>query len=175
MLVTPTPDLGKVLNAMQVGVMLGRPAQGAKCRWGVAQCVMYDRCPHKYQAFNNEGHANRVFCMQEMKIEGEVNLATAVQIAQLALKHRQNKNQRQRVVIFIGSPIAEDKVRRWWAEVLLHRLSFRGGADVGGCVELEVCGWPASPRAPSLTLPVLPRSACPAFCAGLAGEDRQEA
>ena len=32
------------------------------------------------------------------------------QIAQLALKHRQNKNQRQRIVIFIGSPIVEDKV-----------------------------------------------------------------
>lgn len=61
-LVTPTPDLGKVLNAMQ-----------------------------------------------EMKIEGEVNLSTAVQIAQLALKHRENKNQRQRIVVFVGSPIAEDK------------------------------------------------------------------
>lgn len=61
-LVTPTPDLGKVLNAMQ-----------------------------------------------EMKIEGSVNLATAVQIAQLALKHRENKNQRQRVVIFVGSPICEEK------------------------------------------------------------------
>lgn len=48
--------------------------------------------------------------LQELKIEGDVNLATAVQIAQLALKHRQNKNQRQRVVIFIGSPIAEDQV-----------------------------------------------------------------
>lgn len=61
-LVTPTPDLGKVLNAMQ-----------------------------------------------QMKIEGEVNLSTAVQIAQLALKHRENKNQRQRIVVFVGSPIAEDK------------------------------------------------------------------
>lgn len=28
---------------------------------------------------------------------------------QLALKHRQNKNQRQRVVVFVGSPIAEDE------------------------------------------------------------------
>jgi 26S proteasome regulatory subunit N10 len=27
----------------------------------------------------------------------------------LALKHRQNKSQRQRVVIFSGSPIAEDE------------------------------------------------------------------
>lgn len=61
-LVTPTPDLGKVLNAMQ-----------------------------------------------EMKIEGQVHLSTAVQIAQLALKHRENKNQRQRVVVFVGSPIAEEK------------------------------------------------------------------
>lgn len=61
-LVTPTPDLGKVLNAMQ-----------------------------------------------QMKIEGQVNLSTAVQIAQLALKHRENKNQRQRVVLFIGSPIMENK------------------------------------------------------------------
>ena len=25
------------------------------------------------------------------------------------LKHRQNKNQRQRIVVFVGSPIAEDE------------------------------------------------------------------
>lgn len=31
------------------------------------------------------------------------------QVAQLALKHRQNKNQRQRIVVFAGSPIAEDE------------------------------------------------------------------
>ncbi|KFM24172.1 26S proteasome non-ATPase regulatory subunit 4-like protein [Auxenochlorella protothecoides] len=61
-LVTPTTELGKVLNAMM-----------------------------------------------KMDIEGDVHLATAVQIAQLALKHRENKNQRQRIVIFIGSPIQEDK------------------------------------------------------------------
>ncbi len=61
-LVTPTPDLGKVLNSMQ-----------------------------------------------GLEIEGEANLSSAVQIAQLALKHRQNKNQRQRIVLFVGSPIREDK------------------------------------------------------------------
>mmetsp|Transcript_22825 Transcript_22825/g.58498 ORF Transcript_22825/g.58498 Transcript_22825/m.58498 type:complete len:328 (-) Transcript_22825:1316-2299(-) len=61
-LVTPTPDLGKVLHSMH-----------------------------------------------DVEIEGECKLATAVQIAQLCLKHRQNKNQRQRVVIFVGSPVAEDK------------------------------------------------------------------
>mmetsp|Transcript_21323 Transcript_21323/g.46591 ORF Transcript_21323/g.46591 Transcript_21323/m.46591 type:complete len:362 (-) Transcript_21323:453-1538(-) len=61
-LVTPTPDLGKVLN-----------------------------------------------CMTDIEVDGEANFPASVQIAQLALKHRQNKNQRQRIVIFAGSPIAEDK------------------------------------------------------------------
>ncbi|KAG1670530.1 hypothetical protein FOA52_015395 [Chlamydomonas sp. UWO 241] len=61
-LVTPTPDLGKVLN-----------------------------------------------CMTDIDVEPECNLAASVQIAQLALKHRQNKMQRQRIVIFVGSPVAEDK------------------------------------------------------------------
>ncbi len=53
---------------------------------------------------------NRASVLQNLDIEGQANLSSAVQIAQLALKHRQNKNQRQRIVIFIGSPIAEDKV-----------------------------------------------------------------
>lgn len=63
-LVTPTPDLGKVLN-----------------------------------------------CMTDVEIESECNFAASIQIAQLALKHRQNKNQRQRIVIFVGSPMSVDKVR----------------------------------------------------------------
>ena len=34
---------------------------------------------------------------------------TAIQVAQLALKHRQNKNLRQRIIAFVGSPM-EDAV-----------------------------------------------------------------
>ena len=64
MMVTPTPDLSKVLN-----------------------------------------------CMAQIQVEGAfVNVGASVQIAQLALKHRPNKNQRQRIVLFAGSPIDEDKV-----------------------------------------------------------------
>jgi len=48
-------------------------------------------------------------CMHDMKIGGRINLATGIQIAQLALKHRENKNQRQRIVLFVGSPIAESR------------------------------------------------------------------
>lgn len=31
-----------------------------------------------------------------------MNIASAIQVAQLALKHRQNKNQQQRIIVFAG-------------------------------------------------------------------------
>lgn len=43
-----------------------------------------------------------------LPIDGDdAQLFQGVAMAQLALKHRQNKNQRQRVVLFIGSPVPE--------------------------------------------------------------------
>ncbi|KAF3762347.1 regulated by circadian rhythms/ cholesterol metabolic process, partial [Cryphonectria parasitica EP155] len=43
----------------------------------------------------------------QKKIGGEVNLATGIQVASLALKHRQNKTQRQRIVAFVCSPVQD--------------------------------------------------------------------
>lgn len=43
------------------------------------------------------------------KIRGDSHLATGIQIAGLALKHRQNKSQRQRIIVFTCSPIPEDE------------------------------------------------------------------
>eukprot|EP01103_Thecamoeba_quadrilineata_P016418 TRINITY_DN5486_c0_g1_i1.p1 TRINITY_DN5486_c0_g1~~TRINITY_DN5486_c0_g1_i1.p1 ORF type:complete len:372 (+),score=99.12 TRINITY_DN5486_c0_g1_i1:97-1116(+) len=40
-----------------------------------------------------------------IKIGGESNIIVALQVAQLALKNRQNRSQQQRIVIFVGSPI----------------------------------------------------------------------
>ena len=40
-------------------------------------------------------------------MSGTPHLSTGIQIAQLALKHRQNKTQRQRIIIFVASPILE--------------------------------------------------------------------
>lgn len=37
-----------------------------------------------------------------MEVGAEANLAAAIQVAQLALKHRQNKRQQQRIIAFIG-------------------------------------------------------------------------
>jgi len=39
----------------------------------------------------------------------DARASCAPQVAMLALKHRQNKSQRQRVVVFSGSPVAEDE------------------------------------------------------------------
>ncbi|GAB2231925.1 hypothetical protein Droror1_Dr00010944 [Drosera rotundifolia] len=48
-------------------------------------------------------------CLHGLEIGGEMNLGAAIQVAQLALKHRQNKNQRQRIIVFAGSPVNHDK------------------------------------------------------------------
>lgn len=37
-----------------------------------------------------------------LEIGGEMNLTAGIQIAQLALKHRQNKKQKQRIIVFAG-------------------------------------------------------------------------
>lgn len=43
------------------------------------------------------------------KIKGDSHFTTGVNIAALALKHRQNKSQRQRIIVFACSPIEEDE------------------------------------------------------------------
>ncbi|GMY12258.1 26S proteasome non-ATPase regulatory subunit 4 homolog [Fagus crenata] len=48
-------------------------------------------------------------CMHGLEIGGDMNLAAGIQVAQLALKHRQNKKQQQRIIVFAGSPIKHEK------------------------------------------------------------------
>ncbi|KAL2020686.1 hypothetical protein VTK56DRAFT_8082 [Thermocarpiscus australiensis] len=43
------------------------------------------------------------------KIRGSAHLTTGIQIASLALKHRQNKSQRARIIVFVCSPIEENE------------------------------------------------------------------
>ncbi|KAH9545843.1 hypothetical protein CY35_12G068600 [Sphagnum magellanicum] len=44
-----------------------------------------------------------------LEVGGQMNLTSGVQVAQLALKHRQNKHQRQRIILFAGSPVLAEK------------------------------------------------------------------
>ncbi|XP_019444843.1 PREDICTED: 26S proteasome non-ATPase regulatory subunit 4 homolog isoform X2 [Lupinus angustifolius] len=48
-------------------------------------------------------------CMHGLEIGGEMNLAAGIQVAQLALKHRQNKKQQQRIIVFAGGPVKHEK------------------------------------------------------------------
>ena len=48
--------------------------------------------------------------MSDIVIEGKIDMCKSAQKAQLALKHRQNKNQRQRLVMFVGSAVEEPAV-----------------------------------------------------------------
>ncbi|KAL6898132.1 hypothetical protein GGI43DRAFT_385026 [Trichoderma evansii] len=43
------------------------------------------------------------------KIGGESHLKTGIQIATLALKHRQNRSQRQRIIAFVCSPVEDQE------------------------------------------------------------------
>lgn len=49
-------------------------------------------------------------CLFGVKLRGEeAHFINALQIAQLALKHRKNKHMRQRIIVFVASPIVEDE------------------------------------------------------------------
>ncbi|CAE6443754.1 unnamed protein product [Rhizoctonia solani] len=54
-------------------------------------------------------HGKILSALHQTKIGGSVDLATGLNVAQLALKHRQNKNQRQRIIVFLGSPLETDE------------------------------------------------------------------
>jgi hypothetical protein len=45
--------------------------------------------------------------MKEVHVGGKSNFLAALKTAQLVLKNRQNKNQRQRIIMFVGSPVCE--------------------------------------------------------------------
>ena len=49
----------------------------------------------------------------DIEARGAANFVAALQVAQLALKHRKNKNGGQRVVMFIGSPLAGVEEKRF--------------------------------------------------------------
>ncbi|KAL1964837.1 hypothetical protein VTN77DRAFT_6339 [Rasamsonia byssochlamydoides] len=47
--------------------------------------------------------------LHRTKIHGTSHLASSIQVAGLALKHRSEKSQRQRIIVFTCAPIAEDE------------------------------------------------------------------
>ncbi|GLJ38164.1 hypothetical protein SUGI_0776970 [Cryptomeria japonica] len=50
-----------------------------------------------------------IACMHGLEVVEEMNLTSGIQVAQLALKHHQNKEQQKRIIVFARSPIKDDK------------------------------------------------------------------
>ncbi|XP_046658880.1 26S proteasome non-ATPase regulatory subunit 4-like isoform X2 [Homalodisca vitripennis] len=47
--------------------------------------------------------------LHQVQPEGNINLLTGIRIAHLALKHRQGKNHKMRIVAFVGSPVETEE------------------------------------------------------------------
>ncbi|GFY02218.1 26S proteasome non-ATPase regulatory subunit 4 [Trichonephila clavipes] len=46
--------------------------------------------------------------LHQVQPKGYINLCTGIRVAHLALKHRQGKHHKMRIVIFVGSPVDDD-------------------------------------------------------------------
>lgn len=55
-----------------------------------------------------EDIAKILAAFSKVSIGGKTDFCNAIQIAQLSLKHRKNKNGGQRIIAFVGSPVFED-------------------------------------------------------------------
>ncbi|KAK7109919.1 hypothetical protein V1264_013875 [Littorina saxatilis] len=46
--------------------------------------------------------------LHQVQPRGDISFITAVRVAHLALKHRQGRNHKMRIIVFVGSPIEDD-------------------------------------------------------------------
>ncbi|ORZ33241.1 hypothetical protein BCR44DRAFT_1391299 [Catenaria anguillulae PL171] len=74
----------------------------------VALMTMAGKQPEVLVTLTNE-FGKVLSAMHRVHNAGTPQFSTGIQIAQLVLKHRQNKNQRQRVIVFVGSPLVEEE------------------------------------------------------------------
>lgn len=88
--------------------MLFQAKTGANPESAVALMSMGGNGPNVLVTLTDD-FGKMLAALHETKISGTSHLSTALQVGQLALKHRQNKNQRQRIIVFVCSPIAEDE------------------------------------------------------------------
>ena len=88
-------------------------------------------------------------CLHGLKASGAGSLTTSIKTAQLALKHRKNRNGAQRLVVFVGSPVEEEERDLARLGAVLKKSS----VSYSSCVEAFLNCTPASPsRLPSMLL-----------------------
>jgi len=75
--------------------------------------------------------------LHKVQIGGESDLITSIQIASLALRHRQNKRQEQRIVVFVGSPVnaSEADLKRLGGQLKKNKIAVDIVNFGEGCAE----------------------------------------
>lgn len=73
--------------------------------------------------------------MYDIKIHGDIDFYSSLQIAQLALKHRPNKEQRQRIIAFVCSPVRHDSEKFRQIGHSLRRNNIALDIVCFGCME----------------------------------------
>ncbi|CAL0311459.1 unnamed protein product [Lupinus luteus] len=106
-LVTPTSDLGKILACMHGGV--DELSVKCFCIEHICSTFFCHIVLHVDSSVLKLIHLLHFVPKLGLEIGGEMNLAAGIQVAQLALKHRQNKKQQQRIIVFAGGPVKHEK------------------------------------------------------------------
>ena len=88
LLVSPTDDMGKILSALH----------GVPFRNG-------------YTASGSDKQQEEKKSMDMVGKGGGIDIVVSLQVANLALKHRRNKNGAQRIIVFVGSPLTHVDTR----------------------------------------------------------------
>lgn len=63
--------------------------------------------------------------LHKVKIEGQTDIVSSLKVASLALRHRANKRQEQRIIVFIGSPITsqEAELKRLGGQLKKNKIA----------------------------------------------------
>jgi 26S proteasome regulatory subunit N10 len=76
----------------------------------------------------NQDLARILTALKEITLSGNCDFITSLNICVLTLKHRQNKNQKQKIVLFVGSPITHPKEEMLQTARKLKKMNI--GVDV---------------------------------------------
>jgi 26S proteasome regulatory subunit N10 len=87
LLVSPTEDVGKLLNAVH-DLQISRTGGG-------------------FGPSSSSSSSTATTADKTKKLKSISDITAAIQVASLALKHRKNKNGSQKIVLFVGSPLEE--------------------------------------------------------------------
>lgn len=103
----------RIIAQSDAAILLSSTKTEQNAESAVSIVSMAGKGPKVHVTLTND-ESKLMNAISAVQIGGECDILATLQLAQLALKHKQNKSQRQRIILFIGSPIkakTEDLVK----------------------------------------------------------------